>query len=741
MISQDAFGPRYQVLEVIGKGSYGTVYKALDNEDGQLVAIKHIKGMFQGASTKAAADAQRVLREIKLLRLLRESQDVVQLKSIIAPDSRDFQDIALVFELMEADLHMVIKLNTDLQPDHHRWFLFQMLRCLNYMHHANVLHRDLKPQNILVNADCTLKICDLGLARTASTEKSNDFWTDYVATRWYRAPELCGSFSATYTPQVDIWSAGCIFAEMLLRRPLFMGRDVIHQLQLITDILGTPRLKSIAKVHNPKARAFLAAMPKHSGISLQRVLHKAEPDAVDLVHRMLAFDPGDRITAAEALRHPYFNSLRDMVANQFPFPKITGQEFAYEKANMQVEDIKELMWLETLEYHPQLQKAQEARSLLASFVRSSCDLQSLQCASRESSCPSPPSVEILCPGSSAVHMRRAITFCSETGLPWDGEHLSKAEFSNWFEQCLWLDVFVIEIGHLTVKCLVLQTEDAGVHVRIKAIAFCGDNENNELFDALEEGEVQCISPADEAHFFVRCKDVKQTTADVLRSKHTHTHTLMLTYSLVGSLPLNANNSTSRPDHHDPSVREPGALEERAPWASKLAPNHSPCAIKSASLDPSVAVQNALPGVDRTSNQCLNKERSILLGIRKALRETQLRIRKRKSDGRILASEVSVGDRKSIRTLVIPVRFDFVRVVPHNQKWLQPQTCSGKASYLLVRSTKAGGVPGGKNGNLGFATKSPLFILNHGGVIEHSSAITTPKENASEALVVRPFKTT
>ncbi|KAF5843433.1 kinase-like domain-containing protein [Dunaliella salina] len=409
MISQDTFGPRYQVLEVIGKGSYGTVFKALDNADGQLVAIKHIKGMFQGASTKAAADAQRVLREIKLLRLLRESQDVVQLKSIVAPEGREYHDIALVFELMEADLHEVIKLNSDLQPDHHRWFLFQMLRSLDYMHQANILHRDLKPQNILVNADCTLKICDLGLARTASAEDSSEFWTDYVATRWYRAPELCGSFSAAYTPQVDIWSIGCIFAEMLLRRPLFMGRDVVHQLQLITDVMGTPPPESIAKVHNPKARAFLASMPKKSGISLQRVLHKTEPAAVDLLRRMLAFDPDNRITAAEALRHPYFHSLCDMVANQAP-PKISGQEFAYEKANLQVDDIRELMWLEVLEYHPQLQKAQEARSLLASCT-STHNLQFMQRKSSDASSS----------GSFSAHMRRGMTFYSDTGFSGDGE--------------------------------------------------------------------------------------------------------------------------------------------------------------------------------------------------------------------------------------------------------------------------------------------------------------------------------
>ncbi|VAH77863.1 unnamed protein product [Triticum turgidum subsp. durum] len=168
---------------------------------------------------------------------------------MLPPSRREFRDIYIIFELMESDLHQVIKANDDLSPEHHQFFFYQLLRGMKYIHAANVFHRDLKPKNILANADCKLKICDFGLARVSFNDTpSAIFWTDYVATRWYRAPELCGSFFSKYTPAIDIWSIGCIFAEMLTGRPLFPGKNVVHQLDLMTDLLGTPSAESISRL-------------------------------------------------------------------------------------------------------------------------------------------------------------------------------------------------------------------------------------------------------------------------------------------------------------------------------------------------------------------------------------------------------------------------------------------------------------------------------------------------------------
>lgn len=189
---------RYQVQEVIGKGSYGVVGSAIDTHTGERVAIKKINDVFEHVS-----DATRILREIKLLRLLRHP-DIVEIKHIMLPPSRrEFRDIYVVFELMESDLHQVIKANDDLTPEHYQFFLYQLLRGLKYIHTgwsfsvillafavvmiinffsallaANVFHRDLKPKNILANADCKLKICDFGLARVSFNDApSAIFWT------------------------------------------------------------------------------------------------------------------------------------------------------------------------------------------------------------------------------------------------------------------------------------------------------------------------------------------------------------------------------------------------------------------------------------------------------------------------------------------------------------------------------------------------------------------------------------
>ena len=354
---------RYELEEVIGKGSYGVVCAAIDRQTGNRVAIKKVKNAFDHAS-----DATRILREVTLLRHLKHPDIVEVLNIMLPPNPRDFNDVFIVFELMETDLHQVIKANDDLTDEHYQFFLYQLLRGLKYMHSANVFHRDLKPKNILANSDCKLKICDFGLARamTAKAGPQMIFWTDYVATRWYRAPELCGSFFTKYTPAIDIWGVGCIFAELLRGKPLFPGKNVVKQLEIITDLLGTPTPLQIAKVRNEKARRFLQNMRIKPAVPLSEKFPGVDPKALNLLSKLLAFDPDDRPTAAQALADPYFDGLADVSREpaRRPLPK---DEFDWDSRKLSREEVRELLYKEILHYHPQAKREYEGNEKKSGF--------------------------------------------------------------------------------------------------------------------------------------------------------------------------------------------------------------------------------------------------------------------------------------------------------------------------------------------------------------------------------------
>jgi serine/threonine protein kinase len=253
-----------------------------------------------------------------------------------------------VYELADTDLHQVIRSSQPLSgasssppcslwrmlftarlppplpcliDDHIQYFLYQILRGLKYIHSANVLHRDLKPSNLLLNANCDLKICDFGLARTGS---EREFMTEYVVTRWYRAPELLLSCTE-YTAAIDTWSVGCIFAEMLGRRPLFPGKDYVHQLSLITRLIGTPAEHELGWIQSDKAKRYLTSLPPCPRSDFGRLYPGASTAAVALVDAMLAFSPQRRCTVDDALAHPYLASLHDVedeptASSPFQFP-------------------------------------------------------------------------------------------------------------------------------------------------------------------------------------------------------------------------------------------------------------------------------------------------------------------------------------------------------------------------------------------------------------------------------------
>ncbi|KAJ7524050.1 hypothetical protein O6H91_18G075000 [Diphasiastrum complanatum] len=225
--------------------------------------------------------------------------------------------------------------------------MFQLLRGLKYVHSANVLHRDLKPSNLLLNANCDLKICDFGLARTGSDK--GQFMTEYVVTRWYRAPELLLSCEE-YSTAIDMWSVGCIFAELLGRRPIFPGKDYINQLKLIVNKIGSPEESDLQFINSHKARSYIRSLPFEPRIPLALLYPHANPLAINLLDRMLVFDPKKRITVTEALEHPYLAMLHDATVEPSaaaPF------DFDFEDEELKEEALREKVWMEMCHYHPE----------------------------------------------------------------------------------------------------------------------------------------------------------------------------------------------------------------------------------------------------------------------------------------------------------------------------------------------------------------------------------------------------
>jgi mitogen-activated protein kinase 1/3 len=332
---------KYVPIKPIGRGAYGIVCSSINRETNEKVAIKRINNVFGNK-----IDSLRTLRELILLRHIKH-ENVIALKDVMMPIFRaSFKDVYLVYELMDSDLHHIIKSSQHLSNDHCKYFLFQLLRGLKYLHSANILHRDLKPGNLLVNANCELKICDFGLARTG--RDNGQFMTEYVVTRWYRAPELL-LCSDNYGTSIDVWSVGCIFAEILGRKPIFPGTECLNQLKLIIDVLGSQNEADLNFIDNQKARKFIRSLPFSRGTRFSVLYPQADPLALDLLQRMLVFDPSKRITVTEALHHPYMAGLFDPTRNppaQVPISLEIDE-------NMGEPMIREMMLREMLCYHPE----------------------------------------------------------------------------------------------------------------------------------------------------------------------------------------------------------------------------------------------------------------------------------------------------------------------------------------------------------------------------------------------------
>ncbi|CCF59514.1 hypothetical protein KAFR_0H01040 [Kazachstania africana CBS 2517] len=312
---------RYEVVEVLGKGSYGIVCSVRDKSNSNpetLLAIKKITNIFQREIL-----LKRAIRELKFLKFFRGHKNIINLidlEILYSENNPQYNGLYCYQELIDYDLAKIIHSNVSLTEFHIKYFFYQILCGLKYIHSAEVIHRDLKPGNILVTLNGCLKICDFGLARGISNQfqlkqenKKTKPITNYVATRWYRAPELILSQN-TYTKAIDLWAIGCILAEFYTRKPIFMGNDSIHQTFEIIKVLGFPPTHLLVKFNSLKSLNLLKnkTMTPGKKIPWSTYLPFASNDAWDLLDHLLTWEPELRYTAAEAIEHRFVQSVRTL---------------------------------------------------------------------------------------------------------------------------------------------------------------------------------------------------------------------------------------------------------------------------------------------------------------------------------------------------------------------------------------------------------------------------------------------
>ncbi|GET91891.1 mitogen activated protein kinase, putative [Leishmania tarentolae] len=348
---------RYILERIIGAGSYGVVIRARDTKsDNRLVAMKRVnKEIFDEVIL-----AKRILREIKLLAHFHDD-NIIGLRNILTPeDTENFDHFYIVMDIMETDLKQVLRSGQELTEAHIQFFIYQALRALHIIHSAGVIHRDITPANILVNTNCDLKICDFGLAKEENDQ--GEYMTDYVTMRWYRAPELVME-DKDYSVQIDVWGIGCILGELLGSRPLFQGKDRVNQLDKIVDVIGTPSEEDISSVGSSAAQKYLKKKSHRPQPDWRQRYPKASPEALDMLRRMLVFNPKQRITVLQAMRHPFLEQLHDEADDNLSYTPFRFDE----NEQKTIVDVKRAIYEESVKFHNEHPSSMRATSTCSAF--------------------------------------------------------------------------------------------------------------------------------------------------------------------------------------------------------------------------------------------------------------------------------------------------------------------------------------------------------------------------------------
>jgi len=293
----------FQQLEKLGEGTYATVFKGRNRQTGEFVALKEIHLDSEEGTPSTA------IREISLMKELKH-ENIVDLRDVIHTENK----LMLVFEFMDKDLKKYMDSRGErgmLDPITIKSFMHQLLKGIAFCHENRVLHRDLKPQNLLINTKGQLKLADFGLARAFGIPVNT--FSNEVVTLWYRAPDvLLGS--RTYNTSIDIWSAGCIMAEMYTGRPLFPGTTNEDQLQKIFRLMGTPSERSWPGIS--QFPEYKTSFTVYHTQDVRNYLPQIDPVGLQLISSMLQLRPELRVSAQQALQHPWFNDLPQLRQQQ-----------------------------------------------------------------------------------------------------------------------------------------------------------------------------------------------------------------------------------------------------------------------------------------------------------------------------------------------------------------------------------------------------------------------------------------
>ncbi|CAL1575955.1 unnamed protein product [Knipowitschia caucasica] len=286
----------YKIIKKIGEGTFSEVVKTQSLKDGKFYACKTMK---QSISSVEQANA---LREVQAMKRLSPHTNIIQLHEIVY--DKESGTVSLICELMEMNIYEFIQGRKSPLPEHTvKLYMYQLCKSLEHMHSCGIFHRDVKPENILIKKN-VLKLGDFGSCRSVYSAPPH---TEYISTRWYRAPE-CLLTDGYYSLKMDIWSAGCVFFEIMSLNPLFPGTNELDQVAKIHDVLGTPDQSVLHKFKRSRAMHF--NFPQKKGTGLSRLIPNCPAPALSLLYQMLAYDPDERISADTALRHMYFREIR-----------------------------------------------------------------------------------------------------------------------------------------------------------------------------------------------------------------------------------------------------------------------------------------------------------------------------------------------------------------------------------------------------------------------------------------------